>query len=147
MAGGLDKVKEQILSEAKAVAEGKVNEANRQAQEILGTAKAEAAKLQEDAEQKSADETAKYKERSHAASDMERRTQILKAKQEVIADVFKEAIKKVDSMEGKEYSDLLLRILKGHLKAEKGVLYFGEADLGRLTSEFTEAAKAAAVEA
>ncbi|MCP1110988.1 V/A-type H+-transporting ATPase subunit E [Lachnospiraceae bacterium PM6-15] len=147
MAGGLEKVKEQILLEAKEVAEGKIKEAQREAQEIIDEAEAEAKKLSEEAQQKSADETAKYKERSHAASDMERRTQILNAKQEMIASVFREALKRVDEMDAPEYSALLLRILKGHLKPEAGVLYFSEADLGRLTSEFTEAAKAEAISA
>ena len=60
---GLDKMKSQILNEAKAAADAKTAKANAEAEDILSQAKAEAEKRQSSISQKSASEVANYKER------------------------------------------------------------------------------------
>ena len=60
---GLDKMKSQILSEAKAAADEKTAKANAEAQEILGQAKAEAEKRKSSISRKSEADVANYKER------------------------------------------------------------------------------------
>ena len=62
---GLEKMKSQILDEAKATADSKIQEAENQAKEILDTATQEAAKAADGISQKSAAEIANYKERVH----------------------------------------------------------------------------------
>ena len=60
---GLDKMKSQILNEARAAADAKTAKANAEAEDILSQAKAEAEKRQSSISQKSASEVANYKER------------------------------------------------------------------------------------
>ena len=82
---GLDKMKSQILNEAKAAADAKTAKAKAEAEDILSTAKAEAEKKQSSIAQKSAAEVAGYKDRVVSSIDLQRRTKILGAKQEMIA--------------------------------------------------------------
>ena len=83
---GLEKMKSQILSEARALADNKVEEAKADAQKITSQAEAEAEKSSELAQRKSEADVKAYEERVASAIDLKRRTRILEAKQEVIAD-------------------------------------------------------------
>ena len=105
---GLDKMKSQILNEAKAAADAKTAKAKAEAEDILSTAKAEAEKRQSSIAQKSAAEVAGYKERVVSSIDLQRRTKILGAKQEMIASVLEKAYETVTKLGDKEYFDMLL---------------------------------------
>ena len=88
---GLEKMKSQILDEAKALADSKIAEANRRAEEILEEAKADAEKSAANISQRSDKDVANYKERILSSIDLQKRTKLLAAKQEVIADVLDKA--------------------------------------------------------
>lgn len=77
---GLEKMKNQILDEAKSLAEAKVSDAENQAQEILEAAKAEAAKTAAGISQKSEADVANYTERIASSIDLQRRTRVLVCK-------------------------------------------------------------------
>ena len=83
---GLDKMKSQILDEAKAAAEGKIAEAKAQAEETIRSAKEDAAKQTESILHKSKNDVSNYQERLESSIDLQKRTKILAAKQEVIAE-------------------------------------------------------------
>ena len=74
---GLDKMKSQILNEAKAAADAKTAKANAEAEAILSDAKAEAEKRQSSISKKSAAQVANYKDRVVSSIDLQRRTKIL----------------------------------------------------------------------
>ena len=96
---GLDKMKSQILDEAKALADSKIQEANEQAQEILDAAKALAAKTVAGISQKSEADIANYRDRIASSIDLQKRTKILAAKQEIIAEVLDQSYEKLITME------------------------------------------------
>lgn len=104
-------MKSQILDEAKATADSKIQEAENQAKEILDTATQEAAKAADGISQKSAAEIANYKERVASSIDLKKRTEILKAKQEVIAEVLEKAYETVCAMDTESYFALLEKCL------------------------------------
>ena len=108
---GLDKMKSQILNEAKAAADGKVAEAKRQAEEMINLAKEEAEKKRESISRKSEADVQRYQERTASSIDLQRRTKLLAAKQEVIAEVLDKAYEKLSGMEEEEYFAMLLKIL------------------------------------
>ena len=108
---GLEKMKSQILSEARALADNKVEEAKADAQKITSQAEAEAEKSSELAQRKSEADVKAYEERVASAIDLKRRTRILEAKQEVIAEVLKKAYDSLVAMDEKEYFALLLKML------------------------------------
>lgn len=143
---GLEKMKSQILNEAKAAAEKKLSEAKENAEEIIAEAKAEAEKTTASISGKSEMAIASYKERVISSNDLQRRTKILSAKQEVIADVLSKAYESLESMESGKYFDMLLKMVDKYAQPQDGEIIFSKADLLRLPKDFegkaAEAAKA-----
>ena len=133
---GLDKMKSQILDEAKAAADGKIAEAKAQAEELIRSANEEAARLAEGISRKSENDVANYNERLASAIDLQKRTKILAAKQDVIAGVLGKAHEKIDSMEAGEYFSMLLKMVEKYALPQDGEICFSAADLGRLPEGF-----------
>ena len=133
---GLDKMKSQILDEAKAAAEGKIAEAKAQAEETIRSAKEDAAKQTESILHKSKNDVSNYQERLESSIDLQKRTKILAAKQEVIAGVLEKARAKVEAMEAGEYFSMLLKMVEKYALPQDGEICFSAADLGRLPEGF-----------
>jgi Archaeal/vacuolar-type H+-ATPase subunit E len=142
---GLEKMKSQILDEARAAAEKKLSAARSEADGILAEAKAEAEKCMSSFSQKSERAVASYKERVASSNDLQRRTKILAAKQEMIAAVLDKAYRSVESMEKDEYFGMLLKMLDKYAQPQEGEIFFSPADLAKLPDGFAgkveEAAK------
>ena len=132
---GLEKMKNQILDEAKSLAEAKVSDAENQAQEILEAAKAEAAKTAAGISQKSEADVANYTERIASSIDLQRRTKVLSAKQEVIAEVLNKAYEKLKAMETADYFAMMMKILDKYVLAQAGEIYFSQADVNRMPAD------------
>lgn len=143
---GLDKMKSQILNEAKAAADGKVAEAKRQAEEMINLAKEEAEKKRESISRKSEADVQHYQERTASSIDLQRRTKLLAAKQEVIAEVLDKAYEKLSGMEEEEYFAMLLKILVRYMLPEEGEIFFSAKDLQRMPSGYEEQIQKAARE-
>ena len=133
---GLDKMKSQILDEAKAAAEGKIAEAKAQAEETIRSAKEDAAKQTESILHKSKNDVSNYQERLESSIDLQKRTKILAAKQEVIAGVLEKARAKVEAMEAGEYFSMLLKMVEKYALAQDGEICLCAADLARLPGGF-----------
>lgn len=133
---GLDKMKSQILDEAKAAAEGKIAEAKAQAEETIRNAKEDAAKQTESILHKSKNDVSNYQERLESSIDLQKRTKILAAKQEVIAEVLEKARAKVEAMEAGEYFSMLLKMVEKYALAQDGEICLCAADLARLPEGF-----------
>ena len=133
---GIEKMKSQILDEAKAAAEGKIAEAKAQAEETIRNAKEDAAKQTESILHKSKNDVSNYQERLESSIDLQKRTKILAAKQEVIAGVLEKARAKVEAMEAGEYFSMLLKMVEKYALAQDGEICLCAADLARLPEGF-----------
>lgn len=133
---GLEKMKSQILDEAKALADSKVAEANRKAEEILEEAKADAEKSVASISQRSDKDVANYRERILSSIDLQKRTKLLAAKQEVIADVLDQSYDRLKTMETGEYFAMLLKLAEKYVLPQEGFIYFSQADLSRMPESF-----------
>ena len=133
---GLEKMKSQILDEAKAAAASKVSEAKAQAEELLQQAEAEAKKQSESISQKAKADVANYKERIASSIDLQRRTKILSAKQEIIAEVLDKAYVTLTGMETEEYFSMMVKILKKYVQPQEGEIFFSSKDLERMPAGF-----------
>ena len=141
---GLEKMKSQILDEAKALVDSKIAEANSQAQEILDTARADADKAVCSISQRSETDVVNYKERIASSIDLQKRTKTLSAKQEIIAEVLDKAYEKLTTMETGEYFAMLLKMLDRYVLSQSGEMFFSSADLARMPEGFREEADRAA---
>ncbi len=133
---GLEKMKSQILDEAKALADSKVAEANRRAEEILEEAKADAEKSVASISQRSDKDVANYRERILSSIDLQKRTKLLAAKQEVIADVLAQSYDRLKTMDTGEYFAMLLKLAEKYVLPQEGFMYFSQADLSRMPDGF-----------
>ena len=133
---GLEKMKSQILDEAKALADSKVAEANRRAEEILEEAKADAEKSVASISQRSDKDIANYRERIISSIDLQKRTKLLAAKQEVIAQVLDQSYDRLKTMETGEYFAMLLKLAEKYVLPQEGIMYFSQADLGKMPESF-----------
>ena len=129
---GLEKMKSQILDEAKALADSKIAEANRRAEEILEEAKADAEKSVASISQRSDKDIANYRERIISSIDLQKRTKLLAAKQEVIAQVLDQSYDRLKTMETGEYFAMLLKLAEKYVLPQEGIMYFSQADLGKM---------------
>ena len=127
---GLDKMKSQILDEAKKAAEEKISEANAQADEMIRLAKEDAAKQTESIQKKAEEDVANYQERMVSSIDLQKRTKILAAKQEVIAEVLEKAYEKVKAMSEEEYFSMLLKMVEKYALPQEGEICFSSKAAG-----------------
>lgn len=141
---GLEKMKSQILEEAKKTADQKIADAKAKASEITSQAEAEADKISEAITQKSDTQIAGYRERVLSSTDLQRRTRILAAKQEVIAQVLEKAYQSLTTMQEDEYFAMLLKMLDKYVLPEEGIIFFSAEDLGRMPAGFEAEVTAAA---
>ena len=133
---GLEKMKSQILDEAKALADSKIAEANRRAEEILEEAKADAEKSVASISQRSDKDVANYRERIISSIDLQKRTKLLAAKQEVIAEVLDQSYDRLKTMKIGEYFAMLLKLAEKYVLPQEGTIYFSKADLARMPESF-----------
>lgn len=141
---GLEKMKNQILEEAQALADSKIADAQAQAERILEEAKAEALKSVEYLSQKSEMDTANYRERIASSIDLQKRTKILQAKQDMIKEILDQSYEKLDRMEAGEYFDMILKMIGKYALAQDGIIYFGKADMARMPVGYQEKVRKAA---
>ena len=144
---GLDKIKSQILEDAKAQAAESIAKAREQAAEIIRTAEEESAAECIRIAQKSEKETADYAARVESACDMQRRKALLTAKQQLIREVLTKAYEQVLALPAEEYFALLLRLLERNVQPEQGEMYLSEADLRRMPQGFETQVKETAKKA
>lgn len=135
---GLEKIVEQIISEAKTTAKKIIDEANTEAAQISQAAKAEsekeAARLLADAA-KNAETAQKL---ADSAAEMDARRTLLAAKQQLIGSVIEEAKTALTALPDDEYFAMILRLAKKNALPQEGELFLSQKDLDRLPVGFEE---------
>lgn len=135
---GLEKIRDRIIQDAKDAAGEKIKEAEEKASEIKSEAVREADDIAKGIQQKTDSEIKAYSERVDSSIDLEHRTRILAAKQEIIGDVIKEAKRRILALSDHEYFDLILKLIEKNIReGEEGVIYFSEEDFARIPSGFS----------
>lgn len=141
---GLEKITSQIQEEANALAAGKLEAAQKEADAVLAEAKEACAAVEAESAEKNAALKVTYDGRIKSSAEQQRRTALLRAKQEIIADVIDEARLTLKNEDTGSYFRTMEKILKTYALAEDGEIYFSEKDLARMPSDFEEKIAAAA---
>lgn len=141
---GLEKMKSQILSEARAQADDRIARARRQAEEILESAREEAAKSAAAISRKSDRDAADYREKTASSAELQKRAGLLAAKQEIIADVLEEAYRRLETMDTEAYFGMILKMIENYVLPRQGVIYFSHADMERMPEGFLQRVREAA---
>lgn len=141
---GLDKIKSQILEDARTAAEEKITRVREEADAIIAKAEEDTAAESARSAQQSEEAVRNYAQRIQSACDMQRRKALLAARQELIADVLAKAYERVLSLPEEEYFSMLLKVLEQYVQPETGEMYLSAADLARMPKGFeTEVKKIA----
>ena len=116
---GLEKITNQIQEEAKASATQRLEAAQKEADAILAKAKEECAALEAEAAEKNAAMKVNYEGRIKSSAEQQRRTALLRAKQEIIADVIEEAYVALKEKDAQSYFLTMEKILQTYVLAEE----------------------------
>ena len=143
---GLEKITSQIQEEAKDSAAKKLEAAKKEADEILAEAKKACEAMEAEAADKDALLKTNYESRAKSSAEQQRRTALLRAKQEIIADVIEDAYVTLKKKDAKGYFLTMEKILKTYALAEDGEIYFSKEDLARMPAGFEKKIEAAAKE-
>jgi len=141
---GLEKITSQIQEEAKASAAKRIDAAQKEADAILAKAEEACASMEAEAAEKNAVLKVNYEGRVKSSAEQQRRTALLRAKQEIIAEVIEEAYKTLKEEDTEGYFLTMEKILKTYVLAEAGEIYFSAEDLARMPSGFEAKIEAAA---
>ena len=143
---GLEKITDQIQEEAKASAARRLEAAQKEADAVIAEAKDVCAAMETETAEKIAAMKVNYEGRIKSSAEQQRRTALLRAKQEIIAEVIEEARLTLKKKDAQSYFLTLEKILKTYALAENGEIYFSAEDLARLPADFEKKIKTAAKE-
>ncbi len=143
---GLEKITDQIQEEAKASAARRLEAAQKEADAVIAEAKDVCAAMETETAEKIAAMKVNYEGRIKSSAEQQRRTALLRAQQEIIAEVIEEARLTLKKKDAQSYFLTLEKILKTYALAENGEIYFSAEDLARMPADFEKKIKTAAKE-
>ena len=121
---GWGKINSQIFDESKVTADAKIEDAKAQAEQMKLKAQEEGARQADTILKKSEADTASQKERVKSAIDLQRRTRLLEAKQEMIAEIIEKAYEKVINLAPDDESIRAARDAMNGWDPSNGCLYY-----------------------
>ena len=135
---GVEKIIDQINDKARLEAEAILSDAENKAGTIRSEAEAKSLAASEAIRKKAENDAAVIHSRVRSSIDLNRRQEVLKAKQDIIASVLEKAYFRMDSQEPDAYFDMLYRLLQLNVRPGEGILFLSAKDLGRLPENFEE---------
>lgn len=143
---GLEKMQSQILSEAESSAKEILDQAKKEAEGIVEEARQRAEAECRRISEKSEAEVKGLEERAVSSSDLQRRKELLQAKQEVISQMLDQAYESLLCADEKDYFDMLRKMLRKFVLPQEGKICFSKEDLERMPKGFQEEIQAIAKE-
>lgn len=143
---GLEKMQSQILSEAESSAKEILDQAKKDAEGIVEEARKRAEAECRRISEKSEAEVKGLEERAVSSSDLQRRKELLQAKQEVISQMLDQAYESLLCADEKDYFDMLRKMLRKFVLPQEGEICFSKEDLERMPKGFQEEIQAIAKE-
>lgn len=135
---GLEKIIEEIKSEAAENAEKVISKAKEEADAVISDAQQKGQKqadlILENAKKKSQD----ILSRGDSSANLEKQKAMLVAKQQVINEMLDNILSYMESLKDKEYFSLILKLIQNNSQSQKGEIAFSEKDLSRLPDGFME---------
>ncbi|MCH5300573.1 MAG: hypothetical protein J1E56_04565 [Ruminococcus sp.] len=135
---GLEKIIEEIRTEAALNAEKVISKAKNEADVVISDAqekgKKQADLVLENAKKKSQD----ILSRGDSSANLEKQKAMLSAKQQVINEMLDNTLSYMENLEDKEYFSLILKLIENNSQPQKGEIAFSKKDISRLPADFIE---------
>lgn len=135
---GLDKIKAQILKDAKDAADAQIAEAAAQVAKIKAEAEAQKESRLAQITAQSETKIKNIQERTVSAIDLKRRTRFLEVRQQLINETIEQAYTTICEMDAQAYAAVLKQLVAAHVWPQKGQIIFAEADRKRLPEGFED---------
>lgn len=133
---GLDKIINQIQAEAELSANQIMEEARASVKKLMEEAQQDWEERSRAIQEKSKTELLNYHERIKSSADFKRRTALLKAKQEIIADLIEKAYQALTVKSADQYFAFIEKVIRASALPRDGEIYFSQNDLSRLPEGF-----------
>lgn len=145
--GGIDKMTEQILKDARSEAEEILNAAKKEAEDEKAKATQKETDRKEKAQASLEKELKDYRDRAESARDLSRRRKILEKKQEIISDFIGKTLSQLKNADDNSYFSMLYQMLERYVHSGDGQLYLNEKDIARKPADFDTKVQAIAEKA
>lgn len=141
---GLERMIERIQHDAKIQSDDLIRTAQEEAKKTVEEAGETAKEWQLHAKQKLDRDIEDYRSRALSGRELQHRRALLEAKQEIIASVIDQVCERLRGAEDEAYFEMLAKMFKTYVHAEKGRMYLSESDLKRVPAGFEEKINASA---
>lgn len=135
---GLDKIIDEILSEAQAEASKTTDAAKKEADRILAEAQAKARAESDQISRKASNDQKTIDERAKSSADMQKRQAVLNAKQDVINEILDDAYNKVIEADIDSYFGLMEKMLRTYAQPKTGEIVLTRKDRDRMPAGFSQ---------
>jgi V/A-type H+-transporting ATPase subunit E len=136
MKEGAERIRQRILTDARAKAEEIRKEAAAAADKVLAEAAKQAAAKKEEILIQARKEAGEHKRRILGMSMLEARKEMLAAKQNFIEEAFQKAVSKLSDSDTQTYFDILLKMLLASIETGEETVILSERDAGRVPKGF-----------
>lgn len=133
---GIDKIIQEIESNAERSCESVIGQARQKADKILSDAQNEAKKIVDSGKDTTALHVADIKKRGESAADLEEKRVMLSTKQQIISQMLQTGLNNAKNLPVDEYFSLILQMIGKYSLPEDGSILFGENDLKRFPDGF-----------
>ncbi|MGI6112984.1 MAG: V-type ATP synthase subunit E [Mahellales bacterium] len=135
---GAEKLVDRILKEGRQRADEITSNGQKKADEIIENAKQEAQKKVEAIEQKAREDAQEIKRRVRAVAEMEMRKDILAVKQQLMDQVFDQAMEQLKNLSTEEYQNILLNLFIKTVDTGREQVIIASGDHERVNQQFID---------
>mgnify|MGYP006284852279 FL=1 len=129
---------DRIINDAKSVAQNNIEQAEKEAGEIMKAAESDAIQKKNQMIQKAKEQAVETKKRMIAVAGLEARKKKLEAKQKMIGKAFSKALEKLNSMEGDSYYKTLENMIVNSITRGNERILLSDKDKVRIPSDFID---------
>ncbi|MBQ4568920.1 MAG: V-type ATP synthase subunit E [Ruminococcus sp.] len=135
---GLDKILAQIKADTDFTCADIKKKAEAQCTDILNSAHAEADKIRKNSETEAKDREAEILKRAESAAQLQRRSVMLSAKQEIISSSIDSALNYFCNLPQEEYFEMLYSMVAKYSEPSEGEILVSAKDFSRLPKDFND---------
>lgn len=141
---GIDKIVKEIETDAEREADSIISEAKKAAEKSSIEAEKKYNSLMESAGERLDRKASEEEKKIQSQCEQVEKLKLLETKQKIIEGILVKAKSKLLLKDGKEYFDILLKLMDRQVQAEKGELILNQKDKAMIPADFMDAANAIA---
>jgi len=143
----LEQILKKIIQDSEEEIRKILDEAKSRASQIIGEGKREAERLAQQLTREGEENARKVRERIVTLASLESRKRILAEKQRILGELYQEVEKRIRNLDGRDYRELVKRIMLESCQTGEELVVTGEKDKGRIDQKLIDSVNAELVKA